>query len=232
VQASAYGTDNRCMLDAMRTRGALCRGVAVIDDATTEAELDEMHALGVRGVRVNAATFGVTDIAATAEQLNRTIARVARLGWHVQIFAKLGMLVALRDTLAAAAVPIVIDHMGLPRADLGLDQPGFTTVLELLGLGHVWVKVSGTYRVSISATDFTDATPYARALVAANPQRCVWGTDWPHTGEHKQSFESGPPTIAYRRLDDGVLLDLLADATDAATFRRVLVDNPVELYGF
>ncbi len=232
VSASAYGPDNRCMLDAMRTRGALCRGVAVIDDATTDAELAEMNALGVRGVRVNAATFGVTDPAAIAAELTRTIARVSPLGWHVQIFAGLAMLEALHDTLAQSAVPIVIDHMGLPRADLGLDQPGFANVLKLLSLGHCWVKVSGTYRVSVSTSDFSDATPYARALIAANPARCVWGSDWPHTGAHKQSFQSGPPTIAYRPLDDGVLLDLLADATDAATFKRVLVDNPAMLYGF
>jgi predicted TIM-barrel fold metal-dependent hydrolase len=232
VTASAYGADNSCMLDAMRERGAKCRGIAVIDDATTDAELAEMNSLGVRGVRVNAATFGVTDPAAIGAELDRTIARVAKFGWHVQIFAQLTMLDSLHDTLAKAPVPIVIDHMGLPRADRGLDQPGFSSVLKLLSLGHIWVKIGGTYRVSTSETDFSDATPFAHALVAANPTRCVWGTDWPHTGAHKQSFQAGPPTIEYRPLDDGRLLDLLADATDAATFRRVLVDNPAELYGF
>jgi predicted TIM-barrel fold metal-dependent hydrolase len=232
VQASAYGSDNRCMLDAMRSRGNVCRGVAVIDDATTDAELVEMQQLGVRGVRVNAATFGVTDPDAIAEQLNRTIARVAPLGWHVQIFSKLETLHALHDMLATATVPIVIDHMGLPRADLGVDQPGFASVLNLLALGHCWVKVSGTYRVSTSDTDFSDATPIAAALIQANPSRIVCGTDWPHTGEHQGVRGSEPPTIAYRKLDDGVLLDLLADATDAATFKRILVDNPAQLYNF
>ncbi len=232
VSASAYGTDNRCMLDAMRSRGALCRGVAVIDDTITDAKLAEMNAIGVRGVRVNAATFGVTDPGAIAAELSRTIARIAPFGWHVQIFAGLAMLEALHVTLADAAVPIVIDHMGLPRADLGLEQPGFAKVLRLLSLGHCWVKVSGTYRVSASTTDFSDATPFVRALIAANPGRCIWGSDWPHTGAHKQSFQSGPPSIAYRPLDDGTLLDLLADATDASTFKRILVDNPALLYGF
>jgi predicted TIM-barrel fold metal-dependent hydrolase len=232
VQASAYGADNSCMLDAMRSRGALCRGVAVIDDATTDAELAEMHRLGVRGVRVNAATFGVTDPAAIAEQLDRTIARVAPLGWHVQIFSQLATLHALHDPLAQAAVPIVIDHMGLPRAGLGLDQAGFGTVLHLLTLGHCWAKVSGTYRVSASDTDFSDATPFAAALIRANPSRIVWGSDWPHTGHHQGARGTEPPIIAYRRLDDGALLDLLAAATDAATFRRVLVDNPAQLYDF
>jgi predicted TIM-barrel fold metal-dependent hydrolase len=122
--------------------------------------------------------------------------------------------------------------MGLPRADLGVEQPGFDAVLDLLSLGHCWVKVSGTYRVSTSSTDFSDATPIAAALIAANPSRIVWGSDWPHTGEHKEMRGTEPPTIAYRKLDDGVLLDLLADATDAATFKRILVDNPAQLYDF
>ncbi len=232
VQASAYGTDNRCMLDAMRSRGALCRGVAVIDDATTDAELAEMQHLGVRGVRVNAATFGVTDPGAVADEIDRTIARVAPLGWHVQVFSTLDMLHALHDRLAAATVPIVIDHMGMPRAGRGLDQPGFASVLHLLTLGHCWVKLSGAYRVSGAATGFSDAMPFAAALIQANPDHVVWGSDWPHTGAHQQSHGTEPPTIAYRELDDGALLDLLADATDPATFARILVDNPARLYGF
>jgi predicted TIM-barrel fold metal-dependent hydrolase len=232
VQASAYGTDNSCMLDAMRSRGQLCRGIAVIDDATDEAELAVMHRLGVRGVRVNAATFGVSDPAAIADQLNRTIARVAKFGWHVQLFAKLEVLHNLRPTLAASPVPIVIDHMGLPRAPLGLEQPGFATVLDLLRHGPCWVKVSGSYRVSSSGTDFSDSTPFARALIEANPDRVVWGSDWPHTGEHKQSGGASAPTIAYRPLDDGKLLDLLTEAADGETLRRILVDNPARLYDF
>ncbi len=232
VQPSVYGTDNSCMLDAMRIRGPLCRGIAVIDDATDDADLAEMHRLGVRGVRVNAATFGVTDPAAVAEQLNHTIARVAKLGWHLQVFAKLEVLHNLRATLGASPVPIVIDHMGLPRAALGLDQPGFATVLDLVRHGPCWVKVSGSYRVSGSSAGFSDSTPFAKALIQANPSRVVWGSDWPHTGEHKQSGEATAPTIAYRPLDDGKLLDLLADAAGAETLRRILVDSPAHLYDF
>eukprot|EP01037_Dinobryon_pediforme_P002027 gene2027-2065_t len=232
VTASAYGSDNRCMLDAMRIRGGLARGVAVIDETTTDAALSDMADLGVKGVRVNAATFGITDIAVIAEELNHTFARVAPLGMHVQLFAPLPMIDALADTIANARVPVVIDHMGLPSAKLDLDQPGFETVCRLLQHGHVWVKVSGTYRVSASETDFSDATPFARTLVECAPKRCVWGSDWPHTGHHKQGFQFGPPVIEYRKVDDGTLMDLLAEATTPESFRRVLVDNPAELYGF
>lgn len=232
VTASAYGTDNRCMLDAMRVRGNLARGVAVIGEATTDIELAAMADLGVAGVRVNAATFGITDIGVIADELNHTISRVAPLGMHVQLFAPLLMIDALAETIAKAKAPVVIDHMGLPSAALDLDQPGFETLCRLLQQGHVWVKVAGTYRVSASETDFSDATPFARTLVECAPKRCVWGSDWPHTGHHKQAFQSGPPVIEYRRLDDGYLLDLLAEATTVESFERVLVGNPAELYGF
>jgi predicted TIM-barrel fold metal-dependent hydrolase len=231
VQASAYGSDNRCMLDAMRRRGDLCRGVAVIDPDIAEAELDAMHALGVRGVRLNIATFQLADIARLEDQLRRTIAKVAPRGWHVQIFANLDMLAKLRPIIEASACPIVIDHMGLAQAPLGLEQPGFAMLRNWLGLGHVWVKVSGFYRVSLEESDFTAATPFARALIEANPERCVWGTDWPHTGSHGRSLADGPPLIEYRKLDDGVLIDLLAEAA-GPHLQKVLVDNPVTLYQF
>jgi predicted TIM-barrel fold metal-dependent hydrolase len=233
VQASAYGTDNACMLDAMRLRGDLCRGVAVIDPEIADSALDEMHALGVRGVRLNIATFRLTDGAALREQLRRTIARVAPRGWHVQIFAGADMLALLRPEIETAICPIVIDHMGLANAQdpAGLAQPGFVMLKELIGLGHVWVKVSGFYRVSHQESDFSAATPYAAALIAANPDRCVWGTDWPHTGSHGRSLSDGPPLIEYRKLDDGVLLDLLAAAA-GENLHKVLVSNPATLYDF
>jgi predicted TIM-barrel fold metal-dependent hydrolase len=233
VQPSAYGTDNRCMLDAMRVAGDRCRGVAVIDGATTDAELLEMQLLGVRGVRINAASIGVDDPKLVAPDIARTMARVAPLGWHVQLFIKLAVIDALADFLAGSPVPVVIDHMGLARAELGEEQPGFATLLALLRRGTCWVKLSGVYRMSSTAPDHTDAAPIARALIAANPGRAIWGTDWPHTGEHGHATHGDVPLVEYRKLDDGRLLDMLAGwCGDAATLRRVLVENPAELYGF
>ena len=231
VQASAYGTDNACMLDALRVRGNLSRGVAVIDPDIAESALDEMHQLGVRGVRLNIATFGLSDLDGLRDQLRRTIAKVGPRGWHVQIFASLEMLGLLRSEIEAATCPIVIDHMGLAIATAGLDQPGFDMLKAWLGLGHIWMKVSGFYRVSHQESDFSEAVPYAKALIEANPERCVWGTDWPHTGAHGRSLADGPPLIEYRKLDDGVLLDLLAEAA-GPHLHKVLVDNPERLYQF
>jgi predicted TIM-barrel fold metal-dependent hydrolase len=234
VQASAYGTDNSCMLDAMEAAGGRCRGVAVIDAATSTQELEAMHRQGVRGVRVNAATFGENDSSAILDHVKWAAERVAPLGWHVQIFTRLGVIDALADQLKQLPAPLVIDHMGLARAELGVTQPGFARLLGLLKSGRCWVKISGAYRVSSVAPDFPDAAPLAQALLDANSERIVWGSDWPHTGEHKgEAHDGAPPVIDYRPLDNGVLVNLLIDwCRDESTLRRVLVDNPAELYGF
>jgi predicted TIM-barrel fold metal-dependent hydrolase len=130
-------------------------------------------------------------------------------------------------------VPIVIDHMGLPAAALGPAQGGFAALLALLSEGRCWVKLSGSYRISRQEPDFPDAAPIARALIAANPERVLWGTDWPHTASHGHAQQAEPPLIEYRQLDDGRLIDLLADWTDdEATVGGILVHNPARLYGF
>ena len=235
VQASAYGTDNRCMLDSLRQGGLQrCRGVAVIDASVSNSELDEMHSLGVRGVRLNAATFGLEDASAIAAELTATIDRVRPLDWHVQIFARLNVIEKLAGPLMQSPVPIVIDHMGMPDAASGTGQPGFPVLLDLLRTGHVWVKLSGCYRISRAEPDYDDAGPIVRALIDANPGRVVWGTDWPHTGAHGSSAKTGEiPMIEYRPLDDGRLLQLFADwCGNESDFRRALVDNPKQLYEF
>ena len=233
VQASAYGTDNRCMLDAMVEAGARCRGVAVIDQKTSATELQEMHRLGVRGVRVNAATFGYSDPRLIQEQIAATAAQIASLGWHVQIFTQLAVIEALSDTLMNLPVPIVIDHMGLAKAELGVNQKGFSRLLHLVGSGKGWVKISGAYRVSTQAPDYADVETIARALLDANPDQVVWGTDWPHTGEHKGAVHGQAPMIEYRPLDDGRLANLLIGWCQNQTLlKRVLVENPAKLYQF
>ena len=235
VQASAYGADNRCLLDALKARGpARARGVAMIDETVNDLALQDMHAAGVRGVRVNAATFSVEDPKAVAAQLEDTFRRVAPLGWHVQLFAALPVIENLTPLLQSAPVPIVLDHMGLAKAASGPRQPGFEALVGLLRSGRGWVKLSGCYRISERAPDYPDVAPIVHALIDANPERVIWGTDWPHTGAHGSSVKTGEaPVIAYRPLDDGHLLSLFADwCGDAGTLRRILVDNPGALYGF
>jgi predicted TIM-barrel fold metal-dependent hydrolase len=233
VQPSAYGTDNSAMLDALRVMGPDGRGIAVIDDGTQAAVLETFSRLGVRGIRLNVKTHGEGDIGTLRQRFSRASARIGPLGWHIQIYADLPMVAAIGDVIRTSPVPVVLDHMGGARAELGVEQDGFQTLLDLLGAGRCWVKLSGAYRVSDREPDFADSTPIARALVRANPERLVWGTDWPHIGAHTTAPQQSAPPAIYRDIDAGALLNLLAEAADdAATRRRILVENPAQLYGF
>lgn len=230
VQPSAYGTDNACLLDSLRARPRDSRGVAVIDGATGDAALAEMAALGVRGVRLNLVSNGEPDGPAAIALLRETAARVAPLGWHVQIFAAPALLALLAPAIADLPVVVVVDHMGACDGRLALDRPGFAALLALLAAGKCWVKLSGADRVSVAGGDFRDALAVMRALIAANPDRLVWGTDWPHIGPHEPGR---PRPVVYLPLDDLALLRLLGEAApDAGLRERILVTNPARLYGF
>ena len=232
VQPSVYGTDNSCTLDGMRRLGpGRARGVAVIDVNTTATQLKEMHAAGIRGVRVNLETGGVSDPAVSRRNLNAALKRVAPLGWHVQVYTRLSVVEAVHDDVMKAAVPVVFDHFGGAQATGGVDQPGFAALLELVRSGKAYVKISGHYRSSVKAPAFDDVAPLARALIAANPDRVVWGTDWPHP-HHAEPGHEKDITPSFD-IDDGLALAQLPRwAPTAATRRKILVDNPARLYGF
>jgi predicted TIM-barrel fold metal-dependent hydrolase len=233
VQPSAYGTDNSCTLGAVAAIGASARAVVGIDPNISDDELDCLHGRGARGVRVNSASRGQRDVDEIAGLIIATARRIDRLGWHVQIFTDLAVIEQLADRLPALPVPIVIDHMGLAQAAHGATQRGLGPLCDLLASGRGWVKLSGAYRVSVQEPGFADAGAIIRALIEANPDRCVWGTDWPHTGGHGHAQSAEAPPIVYRRLDTAALLDQLVACTgDAAIVRKILVDNPARLYGF
>lgn len=233
VQPSAYGTDNRLMLEVMKTDPTRFRGVAVIDDATTDEALREMDRLGVRGIRLNLVTEGTPDTAVVQAQVEKAAARIASLGWHLQIYAGVSVLGAVAPVLRGVGVPVVFDHMAGVRSADGLAQPGLRAVLDMLAEGAFWVKVSGADRVTESDTAFPAAVPYAKALISANPARVVWGTDWPHLGHHDGPRGEGALPAIYRDLDDLALLSGLRESVaDEAVFRRILVDNAAALYGF
>jgi predicted TIM-barrel fold metal-dependent hydrolase len=233
VQPSVYGADNSCTLDGMRRLGAeRARGVAVIDAKTTAATLKEMHAAGIRGVRVNLETGGETDPAVSRRNLAAAAKRVASLGWHVQVYTRLSVVEALHDDVMKLDVPIVFDHFGGAQASGGVEQPGFAALLALVRAGKAYVKVSGHYRSSAKAPAFDDVAPLARALIAANPDRIVWGTDWPHPHHAEPGKELTELTPSFD-IDDGLALAQLPRwAPTAATRRKILVDNPARLYDF
>jgi predicted TIM-barrel fold metal-dependent hydrolase len=231
VTPSVYGADNSATLFGMKARGADARGVVVIDDKTTESELDAMGRAGVRGIRLNLATGGTADPAAGRQRFQAAVERVKGRNWHVQMYTNLAMISAIKDLAAASPVPVVFDHFGGAQAALGPQQPGFADLLALVRSGKAWVKISGAYRASKLGPDFPDAAPLAQALIAANSDRVVWGTDWPHPNS-----SSGRPVSAlapFFEIDDARLLNQLpAWAPDPAIRKKILLDNPVRLYGF
>ncbi|NEV00954.1 amidohydrolase family protein [Bradyrhizobium uaiense] len=233
VTPSVYGPDNSSTLFGMTARGATARGVAVIDDKTSESDLDAMQKAGFRGIRLNLATGGVNDPNVGRQRFSAAIERMKARGWHVQLFTSLAMISAIKDLVATAPVPVVFDHFGGAKAALGTGQPGFDDLLALVKSGKAYVKISGAYRASRLAPDYADATPLAQALIAANAERIVWGTDWPHPDSVTPQGKKVTDATPLYQIDDGRLLNQLPVwAPDAAIRKTILVDNPARLYGF
>ena len=233
VTPSVYGTDNSSTLFGMKARGATARGVAVIDDKTTEAQLDAMQADGFRGSRINLATGGVSDPNVGRARFTAAVERMKARGWHVQLYTTLPMISAIKDLVLAAPVPAVFDHFGGLEASLGLEQPGFADLVALVKSGKAYVKISGAYRASKLGPDYTDCVPLAQALISANSDRIVWGTDWPHPDSVTPAGKQITDVTPLFQIDDGRLLNQLPVwAPDAAIRKKILVDNPAKLYGF
>ncbi|MEY9183409.1 putative TIM-barrel fold metal-dependent hydrolase [Bradyrhizobium sp. USDA 326] len=233
VTPSVYGTDNSSTLFGMKARGATARGVAVIDDRTTEAQLDAMQAEGFRGIRINLATGGINDTNIGRARFTTAVERVKARGWHVQLYTTPVMISAIKDLVLASPVPAVFDHFGGLEAPLGLEQPGFSDLMALVKSGKAYVKISGAYRSSKLAPDYQDMVPYARALIAANADRIVWGTDWPHPDSSRVEGRKPTDIAPLYQIDDGRLLNQLPVwAPEADVRKKILVDNPARLYGF
>lgn len=228
VTPSVYGTDNSATLWGMEARGGDARGVAVIDDKTPDSEMEKMRQAGMRGVRLNLATTGVRDPVVARRMVEEMSNRLTKWDWHLQVNTSLPVLTAMKDVLANAPVPIVIDHFGGASPDQGVDQPGFSDLADLVKSGKAYVKISVKGGGHASYEGFA---PLARALIAANPDRILWGTNWPHP-----DAASGKPAMEVSPLwqvDDGLVLRQLAVwAPEADMRRRILVDNPAEIYKF
>jgi predicted TIM-barrel fold metal-dependent hydrolase len=232
VTPSVYGVDNSATIYGMKARGKDARGVAVIDEHTSEHDLDSMGIAGIRGIRLNLASSGQNSTAAARQLFQAAAERMKRRNWHVQMYTNLAIISGIKDLVQSSPTPVVFDHFGGAQAAQGLEQPGFADLVELVRSGKAYVKISGAYRASTQAPDYADVTPFAEALIAANADRIVWGTDWPHPGTavpNRPLTELTPLT----QIDDGRLLNQLAVwAPDAAVRKKILVDNPARLYGF
>ncbi len=233
VTPSVYGTDNSATLYGVKARGADARGVAVIGDKTTESDLDALGRAGVRGIRLNLETGGTHDPAVARERFKKGVERMKSRNWHVQIYTNLGMISAIKDLVAVSPVPVVLDHFGRAQAKLGPQQPGFADLLELVRSGKAYVKISAAYRISNIGPDYPDALPIAQALIAANPDRIVWGTDWPHPNSTLPPGRKATDVNPMFQIDDGRLFNQLPLwAPDPSIRKKILVDNPARLYGF
>lgn len=229
VQPSFYGTDNACMLDAM-LRLEDARGVAVLPPYVARAELYELHARGIRGLRVNVATGGAGSIDAVRADIEASAATCARHGWHVQIFIPSELIEPLAPILRGLPVATVIDHFGLIAP--GAENGALPALLRLLESGKIWVKISGAYRIADDPADVRIG-PLARRLYETNPERIVWGSDWPHTPKHRPAGPEGEQEQPFQDIDTRALLELVPKwLGDEAAVQQVLVSNPAKLYEF
>ncbi|WP_322021617.1 MULTISPECIES: amidohydrolase family protein [unclassified Burkholderia] len=234
VTPSPYGTDNRVTVDAIRQLGIdRARGVALIDDSTSRDEVERLDAGGIRAVRVFLGLTADVDPHEAVRRFATTTRQIDGLGWHLQTYARLPVLNALKAQLSDLPVPLVLDHFAGLDASAALDQPGFPMVLDLLRSGRVYVKISGPYYSSNDKPDFADIAPFARALVEANPARILWGSDWPHPDSAPIAGRKPTDVAPPQDIDDGRGFNRLAEwVPDESTRRLILVDNPSRLFGF
>jgi D-galactarolactone isomerase len=220
VQPSTYGLDNRLLIESIAIFGlAQCRGIAVVNTEVTDAELRELHSAGVRGIRFNFAPPGTT----TMDMVMPLARRIEPLGWHIQINAPAAVLLAEPDLWGRLPVPCVFDHLARVPQPNSIHHPISQMLRQLLQTGRAYVKLSGFYNESeVGAPSYSDSVAMARLYASEAPERCLWGSDWPHPTERIDNMP-----------DDANLLDCLALAVpDLARRQRILVDNPAKLYGF
>jgi predicted TIM-barrel fold metal-dependent hydrolase len=192
-----------------------------------------MERAGARGIRLNLETTGQTDPGVARRRFQAAIERIKTRKWHIQIYTRLSVIEGIKSEAIASPVPVVFDHFGGAQASLGVQQPGFDALLDLVRRGTAYVKISAAYRSSTQTPDYRDVAPLAKALIAANPQRILWGTDWPHPDSAQVPGRKATDIAPLLQIDDGRLLNQLAVwAPDAGLRKTILVDNPARLYGF
>jgi len=218
VQASCHGKDNAALVDAMENSAGRARGVAVVGEEVTDAELKAMDRAGVRGVRFNfikrLVDFTPRDV------LEHIARRIAPLGWHIVVYFEMPDLPELESFFTALPTTVVVDHMGTPNVRKGVDDPENQRFVRMLeNHRNIWTKVTCPERMTIAGAPYDDVVPFGRLLVERFPDRVLWGTDWPH------------PNMKKEAPDDGVLVDVVPKiAPSAAQQKALLVDNPIRLY--
>ena len=218
VQPSVYGPDNALIIEALKSKQFDLRAIAVVDANISDRELEDLNAVGFRGIRINTAS-GTRGLALA--DAPRLAERIKPMGWHLQFYVDLRVMPEIEQALAALKIDIVIDHFARISCAEGLEAPAFKALLRLVARDNCWAKLMGPYFISDDVPAFGDIAPFAQKMIATAPGRMVWGSDWPH------------PSAKEKMPDDGHLADLLgAWAPDEAQRKKILVDNPQRLYGF
>jgi 2-pyrone-4,6-dicarboxylate lactonase len=222
VQPSIYANDNRALLGALRTDPIHLRGVAAVDFNISELDIEELHAAGVRGVRCNIVDLASDKGVLPITNLRYLAEKIAPLGWHMEFLMHVNEFPDLKQLLKDFPVPVVLGHLGYIKTKQGVNNPGFQDLLALMREGRAWVKLTGPYRISSDGKPpYSDTNLFAGALINANAQQVIWGSDWPHV------------MVNGFMPNDSDLLDLLFDwAPDLALQKKILRDNPARLYGF
>lgn len=218
VQATCHGKDNRAVVDALKAANGLARGIATVGPGITEAEIAEMDAVGMRGVRFN---FVKRLVDSTPKEVFLGIAeKIAKFGWHIVVYFEAQDLAELIPFLKELPTTIVVDHMGRPDVAKGVEHPDFQRFIRLMEeMPNLWSKVTCPERLSLSGPPYDDVIPFCQAIVERFPDRVLWGTDWPH------------PNMTTHAPDDGALVDYIPKiARTQEQQRKLLVDNPMRLY--
>ena len=227
IALTGYGTDNSCLLDGLKKLGSRGRGMPIIDEKTTDRDMEMMHKAGCRGIRLGIGQG--LDVARS--RLRWAGQRLEPYGWHINTGGLLSRLDDLQDDIAASPVPIVFDHFLGVKAKGGLELPGVATLLKLMKEGHVYMKLSATHRISREGPDYPDVAPVARAFINANPERVLWGTDWPHVGSI--GGYTNKEVSPYLSIDDAAVLNQVPVWTpDPAVQKLLLVDNAARICDF
>ena len=224
VQPSVYGTDNLAMLNALKANPERFRGVAVISNgptAVSDADLEKLHAAGVRGLRCNIVDIADQSAGLPIEQLRKMAERIQPLGWHLELLMHANEYPDLAKTFDNFPVDLVFGHFGYTHVKHGLSNKGFQGLLDLMKSGHAWVKMTGPYRICDGDLPYADMRQFNDAVIKANPKRLIWGSDWPHV------------MVKKKMPHDADLCDLLGEWVQDASLRNsILVDNPCILYDF
>ena len=233
VHPSPYGVDNSRSLEAIRELGNQARGVAVIDESiTTMQEIEKLHQAGFRGVRLNLETSGVEDPIFAKNKLVQTAKLIQSFRWHIQIYSNPQLVTQLSHEIIHCDVPVVLDHFARTSIDAGLDQPFILQLFEMLKSGNVWMKLSAPQRI----TDHPDSdlmAEFTNMLIRTNQDRLVWGSDWPHSGAQPGKKRIKEEIEPFHLINDGHALNRLNHwVRDPAILKKILSDNPAQLYDF